>query len=247
MIIDSHTHIPTADYTGGNQFFQDAAPAVAYLRATGTQAALFTTWRGVLGTTEDDLNTGNEAALALARESAGFLYPGCVIHPFFPETSLKWLARFRDLGWQWVGELLPACPFADARFMRLFESCAKHGQVVQLHNTADVKVVAAQFPEMPVVCAHIPEEAECRQLAALPNVWMDVSGNNGGLKLGGMESARDTLGPDRLLYGTDFTGYEPRAFMARLTMAFPAPADQEKIYHRNIVRLLAQVRSKPII
>ena len=247
MIIDSHTHIPTADYSGGSQFFKEAAPAIAYLRATGTQAALFTTWRGVLGTTEDDLNAGNEAALALAREFAGFLYPGVVLHPFFPEASLKWLARFRDLGLKWVGELLPACPFADVRFLRLFESCATHGHIVQLHNTADVKTVAAKFPAMPVVCAHIPDESECRHLAALPNVWMDVSGNNGGLKLGGMESARDLLGPDRLLYGTDFTGYEPRCFMARLQVVFPALADQEKLYHHNIVRLLAQVRSRPIV
>ena len=170
-----------------------------------------------------------------------------VINPLFPEVSVTWLTRVRDLGLRWVGELLPTCPFADARFLKLFESCAKHGHIVQLHNTADVKMVAAKFPELPVVCAHIPEENECRQLAALTNVWMDVSGNNGGLKLGGLETARDTLGADRLLYGTDFTAYEPRGFMARVNAVFPAVEDQAKLYHRNIVRLLAQGRSRPII
>ena len=247
IIIDSHTHIPTADYEGGNRFFKAAEPAIAYLRATGTQAAVFTTWRGVNAATEVDLNAGNEAALALARDSDGFLYPGAVIHPLFPDASLQWLARFRDLGFMWVGELLPSCPFADAQFLRLFESCAKHGHIVQLHNSTDTKSVAAHFPEMPVVCAHIPEEAECQHLAALPNVWMDLSGSNGGLKMGGMETARDTMGADRLVYGSDFTVYEPRAFMARLNMVLPSPADQEKVSHQNIVRLLAKVRSRPIL
>lgn len=247
IIIDSHTHIPTADYEGGNRFFKAAAPAIAYLRETGTRAAVFTTWRGVNAATEADLNAGNEAALALARDSDGFLYPGAVIHPLFPVASLQWLARFRDLGLLWVGELLPSCPFSDPRFLDLFESCAQNGHVVQLHNATEIVAVAEQFPEMQVVCAHIPEEELCHRLAALPNVWMDVSGNNGGLKMGGMESARDTMGPNRLLYGTDFTVYEPRSYMTRLQQVLPAPVDQEKLYHQNIIRLLAQVGSRPII
>ena len=55
------------------------------------------------------------------------------------------------------------------------------------------------------------------------------------------------MGADRLLYGSDFTVYEPRAFMARLTMVLPAPADHAKVGHQNIIQLLAKVRSRPIV
>jgi predicted TIM-barrel fold metal-dependent hydrolase len=250
MIIDSHVHIPTPDGDGGHPLIKDAASAVQYLRDCGTRAAIFTTWRAVLCKTLDDVNAGNEAALSLSRECDGFLYPGAMVHPLFPAASLDWLARFRDKGLKWVGELLPksdpACPFAGAEYMRLFEECAKHGHVVQLHNTPDVREVAKRFPQMPVVCAHIPSAEECRQLAALPNVWMDVSGQNGGLRMGGMETACDTMGAGRLLYGTDFSGYEPRCFVARVNVVFPSIESQSKVYHRNLRFLLSQVGSHSI-
>ena len=53
-----------------------------------------------------------------------------------------------------------------------------------------------------------------------------------------MESARIAFGPDRILFGTDFTVYEPEAFLLRSRHAFPDPEEQKKLYSGNLLSLL---------
>jgi hypothetical protein len=115
-----------------------------------------------------------------------------------------------------------------------------------LTGDQDVLEVARRFPAMPVVNSHIDANF-CPQLAELPNIWLDISGGAGGLWIGSLEAAVQAMGPDRLLYGTDFTGYEPRAFQARLQMCVPDPVEQEKVRWKNVVRLLESVGSRPIV
>ena len=248
-ILDCHTHMPSPGWPGHTCHFSDVAKAVAYLRDTGTDAAISNTWQGVLAKTEEDLCTANGAALALARQYRGFLYPGAVIYPRFPTASLEWLERFRDEGLLWVGELVnyreDACDYTAKQFLDLFEECARHGHVVQLHYSEAILEVAKMFPKMQVVCSHISVE-HCSRLAAHPNVWQDISGLAGGLVVDALETAYDAFGADRLLYGTDFTGYEPRCFMLRVQTVVPDLEEQEKVFAGNLVRLLEQVGSKPI-
>lgn len=249
MLIDAHTHMPSVGWPENSTTFPSVEAAVRYLREAGTDAAIFNTWQGVLAQTEEDLERANADALALAREFNGFLYPGASIHPAFPDTSRKWLARFRDEGYLWVGELVSyklPYKYSDLEFLTLCEECAAHRHILQLHIDQDVLQVARRFPEMPVVNSHIDVDF-CPKLAEVPNVWLDISGGAGGLWIGSLEAAVKALGPDRLLYGTDFTGYEPRAFQARLQVCVPDPAEGEKIRWRNVVRLLESVGSRPII
>lgn len=249
MILDSHTHMPSPGWPGHKSYFDSVSDAVAYLRDTGTDAAIFNTWQGVLSATEEDLNTANKAALALGREFEGFLYPGAVIHPSFPEASREWLARFRNEGILWVGELVNSkestCNYMERPFLELFEECAKHGHIVQLHADEDVIELAKRFPEMQVVFSHIATGL-CPRIAAQPNIWQDISGRVGGLQIGGVEAAYESLGVGRLLYGTDFTGYEPRAFMARVRAVIHAPEEQSQVFAGNLIRLLAQAGARPI-
>jgi predicted TIM-barrel fold metal-dependent hydrolase len=222
------------------------AGAVDYLKATGTDAALFNMWEGVLADTEEELEHANVTALELAARHAGFLYPGVCLHPAFPETSLRWLARFRELGYLWVGELVnyrKPYRYTDNAFLSLAAECAAHGHVLQLHGHDDIFDLAQRFPGLQVVCSHI-NVALCKRLATLPNTWVDISGSAGGLALGSIEGAFQAMGPDRLLYGTDFTGYEPRCFLLRLQLAVPAPADREKILSGNLLRLLKRTGSR---
>ena len=97
MIIDAHTHLPSPGWEGHSCFFTTVESAVEYLRKTGINAALFNTWQGVFAETEDDINSANTAALDLYKNYKGFLYPGAVIHPLFPEISRHWLDRFRAI------------------------------------------------------------------------------------------------------------------------------------------------------
>jgi predicted TIM-barrel fold metal-dependent hydrolase len=241
VIVDSHTHMPSP---GCKCPVESVKAAVARLRQVGTEAAIFNTWRGVFANTEAEIDEGNEAALALAREYAGFLYPGAVIHPGFPDASRRWLERFRGEGWLWVGELV-VDGLLEKPLLDLFERCARGGHIVQLHNHPDVVDVAKKFPDMQVVESHI-EADDCPRRAAQPNIWQDISGMVGGLKVGGLEAAYEAFGARRLLYGTDYVIYDPRPFMARVEDVAKDPGKRAAIFGGNLARLLEKAGARPI-
>jgi predicted TIM-barrel fold metal-dependent hydrolase len=246
MIFDSHVHLPSEKWNGHKPWIGTVAEAVRVLKATGADAVLFNMWQGVFAETERDLDEGNAEALALAEVHAGYLFPGCCLHPAFPEASRAWLARFRERGFKWVGELVPyrkPYRYIDNAFLMLAAECERHGHVLQLHAHGDIPLLADYFPRLQVVCSHISLDM-LPLLAARPNVWLDISGGAGGLQNGCIEEARKALGADRLLYGTDFTGYDPRCYQVRLPAAVPDPAEQAAIYAGNLLRLLESAGSR---
>ncbi len=243
MIIDAHVHLPSENWDGKETPFATAAEAVAYLKNTGTDATLFNTWQGVFAESEDELDQGNAEALALHDAYPDFLFPGVCIHPAFPEVSRKWLTAFGERGFKWIGELVPykvEYKYTDKAFLDLVSEFASDGHVLQLHIDHDIYDVAKQFPELQIVCSHL-DAGLCQRLSELPNAWVDISGSAGGLHIGAIEGAYKAMGADRLLYGTDFTGYEPRAFQARLEAAVTDPEDRAKILSGNILRLMQMV------
>lgn len=248
MIIDAHTHMPSAGWPGHRSEVATVEDAVRYMRHVGTDAALFNMWQGVFAESERDLEEGNAEALAVAERYAGFLFPGVCIHPDFPDASLRWMRHFSDSGYKWVGELVhyhkeKPYRYTDSGFLDLVEYCSSGGFVLQLHSDSAVVDVASRFPALQVVCAHI-DVGLCERLAELPNTWMDISGSAGGLVVGAIEHAYKTMGPDRLLYGSDFTGYDPACFQARLGTAVPEESSRQRILGGNVLRLLEMVDSK---
>lgn len=246
MIFDSHIHLPSEGWSGHTPWVTNADKAVAYLRAAGTDAALFNMWQGVFAETEQDLEEANAEALAIAARYEGVMFPGACVHPAFPEISLKWLKIFREQGHKWVGELVSyrkPYRYVDDAFMSLAADCAAGGQVLQMHAHADVYEVALRLPDLQVVCSHISIDL-CKKLSALPNTWLDISGGVGGLHIGAIEGAVEAMGVDRVLYGTDFTGYDPCCYHTRLARAVPDEKDRDKIYSRNLLRLLKQAGSR---
>ena len=248
-MIDCHTHVCQPGWGDYACAFRTVAEEVDYMRAAGTDATISSTLQGVQSLTKADVNAANEESLRLVREYDGFLYPGAVLHPAFPDVSREWLARFRDQGLLWVGELKSCkkecCNYTDKPFLALFEECARRGHIVQVHAFDDVAEVAARFPEMPVVFSHIHVDKLAR-LAEQPNVWQDISGGGGGLHIGTLETAYEAFGAERLLYGTDFPAYEPRAFLARLDVAIRDPAERRMVLAENLIGLLDRAGSRAI-
>jgi predicted TIM-barrel fold metal-dependent hydrolase len=157
------------------------------------------------------------------------------------------MEKFREMGYKWVGELVfykKRYSYLDDAFIELCGDCAEHGSVLQLHCHEDIIELAKRFPDIQIVCAHIDINI-CRQLAELPNTWVDISGKQGGLFIGVLEGAYQAMGADRLLYGTDFTIYDPRAFQARVSAVVRSQEEREKILWKNAVRLLELAGSRP--
>jgi len=239
MICDSHIHLPSPDWEHNAKFcsFGTVSAALDYLKRAGIGRAVFNTWQGVYCNSSAELDAGNTEVLQWAEREPEFLLPGAVIHPAYPEESRRWLAHFLSLGHRWVGELVnrSEIPFDDARCLELFAECERHDHIVQLHGTPEVLEVARRFPKLRVVMSHIP--ADPTEAAALPNVTLDISGAAGGLHIGALERAYRAFGPRRLLFGTDFTGYEPRAFLARVRVVIPA-RERPWVFEHNLRRLL---------
>lgn len=246
MILDAHVHLPSSNHAKEKEesflsYFPDRASAVAYLRRTGIGGVVFTTWEGVWSDTEEELENANAEALEIYESDRGFFYPGASIHPAYPKTSEKWLSLFREKGLVWVGELVHyragQGDYDNAEWIRLFELCCEYGMIVQLHFSPSVIRLAKRLPSLRIVNSHI-DVPHLRALAECPNVLLDVSGFAGGLRFNAMESARIAFGPDRILFGTDFTVYEPEAFLLRSRHAFPDPEEQKKLYSGNLLSLL---------
>ncbi len=246
MILDSHVHLPSANHAKESDgpfvsYFSDWRAAAEYSRRAGIGGMIFTTWEGVWSDTEEELDSANREALEIYETDPSFFYPGASIHPAFPETSLKWLKIFRERGLVWVGELVHyragRGDYDQPQWLRLFELCRDSGMIVQLHSSPGVIRLAKLLPELKIVNSHI-EIPHLSALAECPNVLLDVSGFAGGLRFNSMEYARKELGVEHLLFGTDFTVYEPEAFLLRSRHAFPDPEEREKLYSGNLLRLL---------
>jgi predicted TIM-barrel fold metal-dependent hydrolase len=220
---------------------------VDFLKECGVTGIVFNMWQGVYADSEEDLDQANQEALALYEEDPGFFYPGAVIHPLFPAASERWLAAFRERDLRWVGELVPyrnGIDFGQPGWRRLLEICRENGQIVQLHGCPSVVEAARALPDLKIVSAHIFPEL-LADLEALPNVWLDLGGAEGGQRLGRMELALAHFGPDRLLWGTDFLVFDPAAFHVRALHAFPSVADRAKIFATNVLDLLASAGGVP--
>ena len=239
-ILDAHIHLQHKLWDGHTSKCHDANETVAELRRIGISGAIFTTWRGVLGEKEADLENGNAEALEVWDAHRDFLYPGLSMHPAFRETSLKWLRRFRELGLVWAGEWVPGYygkSDCDApEFAPLLEACAENHMIVQLHNTPGVPVIAARYPELTVVASHLTNPF-LEQEADLPNVYVDISGYGGGLSYRMLSRARSLFGAERILFGTDFDGYDPEPYILRVRRDF-TPEEQKKVFADNLLGLL---------
>jgi predicted TIM-barrel fold metal-dependent hydrolase len=250
MIVDAHIHMPSFGWSG-REFkcqFQTLEAILQHLDECGISHALGNTRQGVFAENVKDLHDGNQAALDYAASSKGVLYPGAVIHPAFPVASIAWLERFRDKGFYWVGELVQyqcGIEFDQPEWLKLFEYCAEHGHIIQLHSSETILKVADYFPEMPVVYSHLNLEL-LEQISLRPNLWVDISGRCCTHTAGSLEAAVEIVGSNKLLFGTDFSGYEIEPYIDRINAVIADPAEKEKIFSQNIIKLLADVGSKAI-
>ncbi len=240
-IFDAHTHIGSYGWPEHRGSFDTAEAAIDELRSCGIVRATTTPWRAVLCETEADLDAGNAEALALRDRFPDFIYPGVVIDFRWPKRSLFWLEAFRREGLRWAGELVPKAaegdnPFTHPAWQELFDAVEEGGMLLQLHNTTGTAKVAKAHPRLQIIGSHLNPEV-LPSLVDLPNVVLDISGYNGGLCLHSLEQAREAFGAGRLLFGTDYDGYDPRPYILRAQRAF-TEEEQRLVFHENALSLL---------
>ena len=234
MMIDCHTHVGTH-----HTFSETPDEMIQSLRSSGLSGMLSCPMSGTMAADEKELIAGNEEALVLHEKHPDFLYPGTALHPLYPEKSIYYLEKFGERGLFWTGENLSyhcEIPFDDERWLKLFRICNERHLVVQLHNAPDVVKLAAALPELTIVGSHLNPEV-LPQLVQYENVYIDISGFHGGLCRGTIPRARSLFGAQRLLFGSDFPGYDVEPFILRVKQFFPE-SEQADVFAGNLLNLM---------
>jgi uncharacterized protein len=258
-IIDAHTH-PMLD--PGEPIVGTPHPPEEYLALVeGSRvvraAAITIAWPGDM----DRTRARNDGLLRLARDSGGFFYPVCSVHPADRGAALDEIERVAADGAAWL-KLHPNnqhFDVADPAVVQLVRKAAEHGLPVlfDAYSPWDADQpgkfvnLAMAVPEARLILAHahgpgFPQLLVYDIVGRYPwwgrNVWIDIS-VTGLLFAGGPFAEQFTwvmrkIGTDRVVFGSDFPLDDPlKAARAVAELGF-TDAEQAAILHDNAAALL---------
>ena len=247
LILDAHTHFACSRWEGHKWIHNSLEEAISVQKNNGVSGCVFCSWRAVLADTLEDFVAGNKETLEIYDKYPEYLYPGLILHPVFFKESMYFMDMFRERGLVWVGEMIPHKKiyqeFDDPAYEPLFKACADNNMIVQLHNSHGVPFVAEKFSTLQVVASHLWQDVLERE-SKIPNLMIDFSGMRGGCVSNSLTRTRALFGAKRMLYGTDFEGYDPLPFQIRAKRDFPE-SEQGDIFAGNLLRLLKKHNSCP--
>jgi predicted TIM-barrel fold metal-dependent hydrolase len=186
----------------------------------------------------------NSSVLDACAGSGGRLVPFYFANPHDPEPYRHDATRFRGL------ELSPAVHgvgFDDPRTAALVGVAAGAGHPVYTVCTgrpgaraADLAALARRYPTVPFVFGHCGASGidihGINQIAPVPNILAETSG----CFCVAARAALDRLGPDRVLFATEYPLQDPRVEFAKYAALRLDPADWAKVAWRNAHRLLRE-------
>lgn len=200
----------------------------------------------------------NERIFALAKMFPDFIIPGIHVQHNAVSESIAEIEKYCAKGLKLVGELVPnflggrklsepkaygAASFLEPGFMEIFKVCEERNLTLSIHTSTpeECAKIASRFKHLNIVMAHAgPVDTFVERVAtvgAYDNLYFDISGS-GTLFSGVLEYAYRNLGREKILFGTDFPGYEPGAFVGIVESANIPNDAKEYIFHKNAERLL---------
>jgi len=253
FVFDCHVHLPSPglNYTWEwAPFTPDIPSALEYLRRCGVHRILANSVRGEIAQTIQEMVNGNNEIAQAARDYPDTIVPACLINTNFPEAALLELERCRrELKIAWIGEL---CGYAGdytydtPAFTDAVHLATKLNMVIHIHNDddTDMERLCREFPQTTFVLSHLGDEPDQvkRRIdltAKYPNIYLDICGN-GFERMGVLEYAVQTAGPDRVLFGSDYTINDPSGVIARVQNSFFEEDTRRKILGGNLARVLAE-------
>jgi predicted TIM-barrel fold metal-dependent hydrolase len=190
-----------------------------------------------------ETDADNDAVLAAAAASGGRLVPFWFANPYRPA------AEYADRGAPFRGlEISPAVhgvPLTDPRVDDLVVVAAGLGQPVYVVcitrpgcEVADLVALARRHPRVRFVLGHSGvgniDYYGVDLVAPVPNIWFETSGGYSGV----LRDAVDTLGAERVLFGSEFPLQHPEVELAKYRAAGISSADRKLIAWENAVHLL---------
>jgi hypothetical protein len=204
--------------------------------------------RGEMAKTAPEMIAGNNEAAQAAREHP-MLTPACLVNTDLDGDALAEIRRCRDeLGMVWIGELcgyVGGYKYDTEGFAKAMALASDLNMVVQIHSEGtEMDRICAEFPKVTFVLAHLGDSPdECRERCALAakheNLYLDICGH-GYQRMGILELVVKEAGPDRVLFGSDYTINDPAGVIVRVQKADFDDETKAKVLGGNVVRLLAE-------
>jgi len=189
----------------------------------------------------------NEEAYRFYEEYPDFYVPGIQVQPFFPEMSCREIEKYAAKGVKLVGELPPYlmgwCSYADRRLYEILELAEHYGMVVSIHpdGVPTMKQLLENVPHVKIVIAHIDAyglyEDEIAMMKQHETVYCDLSAH-GADREGMIRQTIDSVGVERILFGSDFPGCMPETFLKPVLRTDITDAERQAILWDNAARLL---------
>lgn len=209
----------------------------------------------------DRMRARNDAVLKLARDSYGFFFPVCSVHPADGAAALKEIDRVAALGAVWL-KLHPNTQqfdVADPAVAVVVRRAAERGLPVlsDAYSPWDADQpgkfvdLATAVPESRLILAHAHGPGFAQLLfydilARYPwwrrNVWVDIS-VTGPMLAGGPFAEQFAwvlrkVGIDRVIFGSDYPIDDPLTAIRAVAELGFTDAEQAAILHDNAVALL---------
>ncbi len=256
-VFDAHLHCPSDAtnqvwqwYTVTRTFNEFAR----YLERTGVQRGIINNVRCQLAKTPKDFIEGNREVARYVEKYPGRFLGACVVNPLFIDEALREIEDCRrQLGFVWVGELCNYTvpyQYTVKEFEQLVAQVVKLNMVLDVHTELEeMEFIIRKFPQATIVFPHFGDGQEYEHIfkridmvAKNPNCYLDTSGY-GHDRVGMLEYAVKTIGPDRVLFGSDFSINCPATVLGRIENAFITEEQKRKILHGNVQALIKRVQT----
>ncbi len=253
-IFDCHLHSPadSGEAWQWHKVTETFADFVKYLDKTGVQRGIINSQRS-FGKVPAEFIAGNREVARNVEKYKGRFLGACVVNPLYIEESLREIEFCHDqLGFVWVGELcnyMVPYDYSVKEFEMLVNKVASLNMVLALHTEhGEMEYITQKFPHATIAFAHFGDDREYDDIfkridmvAKNPNFYLDTSGY-GHDRVGVLEYAVKSIGPDRVLYGSDFSINDPSTVIARINNSFLTDEQKQKIFSGNLEALLKKVK-----
>jgi len=237
-VIDVHQHMGPWPFPGRWGGIQENLRLMA---ARGIDRAIISSALAVV----QDMVAGN-AELVQSIADYSQLYAYVTVNPTMMEQSLAELRRYeqtpRVVGAK-VHTVYSGCTMGDPRLAMMLATLQEWGRPLLLHTwgvgeVAHLRNLAPRFPRLQIIVAHAGGDAWREGIAAAqvcPNLHLDFACSTP--YRGAIERALATVGPQRVLFGTDATLFDPLVMKSRYdALSIDAP-DRALIMGGNAEKL----------
>jgi predicted TIM-barrel fold metal-dependent hydrolase len=253
-VFDCHLHCPSEQGEDWQWYkvTHNFGDFVDYLDKTGVQKGIINSQRSY-GALPEEFKAGNREVARYVEKYRGRFLGACVVNPQYIEEALREIEYCHNqLGFVWVGELcnyMVPYQYSIPEFDQLVEQVIRLNMVLALHTEqGEMEYIARKFPGATIAFAHFGDDHEYEDIfkridlvAQNPNFYLDTSGY-GHDRVGVLEYAVKSIGPDRVLFGSDFSINDPGTVMARIQNAFLTNEQKKKIFSGNLQDLLKKVQ-----